>query len=93
MQVDFHVGSDAFMVVDDGFWVATGVWMPLFEIQKVMVINVRKESPIWMYIVATCPLWSSSPQKIHRLSFGDLMTMEYAEKTLKERQDKLKVST
>ena len=37
---EFYIGSDAFMVVDDGYYGVTGVWRPLFEIQKVMVINV-----------------------------------------------------
>tara|TARA_R110000772_G_scaffold18040_4_gene50349 strand:+ start:190 stop:495 length:306 start_codon:yes stop_codon:yes gene_type:complete len=97
---EFYIGSDAFMVVDDGYYGVTGVWRPLFEIQKVMVINFsrcrdQKVGGIenTAYIVATCPEWTSSPQKILCVDACDLMTIKDAEKTLKEKQDKHKVST
>jgi|TARA_R110000803_G_scaffold123566_1_gene191474 hypothetical protein len=89
---EFYIGSDAFMVVDDGYYGVTGVWRPLFEIQKVMVINVGGIENT-AYIVATCPEWTSSPQKILCVDACDLMTIKDAEKTLKEKQDKHKVST
>jgi len=89
---EFYIGSDAFMVVDDGYYGVTGVWRPLFEIQKVMVINVGGIENT-AYIVATCPEWTSSPQKILCVDACNLMTIKDAEKTLKEKQDKHKVST
>tara|TARA_R110002051_G_scaffold7586_1_gene33956 strand:- start:234 stop:515 length:282 start_codon:yes stop_codon:yes gene_type:complete len=89
---EFYIGSDAFMVVDDGYYGVTGVWRPLFEIQKVMVINIGGIENT-AYIVATCPEWTSSPQKILCVDACDLMTIKDAEKTLKEKQDKHKVST
>tara|TARA_B110000211_G_C13860914_1_gene456485 strand:- start:495 stop:776 length:282 start_codon:yes stop_codon:yes gene_type:complete len=89
---EFYIGSDAFMVVDDGYYGVTGVWRPLFEIQKVMVINIGGIENT-AYIVATYPEWTSSPQKILCVDACDLMTIKDAEKTLKEKQDKHKVST
>ena len=81
---EFYIGSDAFMVVDDGYYGVTGVWRPLFEIQKVMVINIGGIENT-AYIVATCPEWTSSPQKILCVDACDLMTIKDAEKTLKEK--------
>jgi hypothetical protein len=37
------------------------------------------------YIVATCPEWTSSPQKILCVDACDLMTIKDAEETLKEK--------